>query len=278
MSSNTLLIANDAGGANSLLSVIEKRKKYKAYATGPSKKILLNIKNISFVNEFELLDFSEILIATSQHDKKWLEVLVSCAEKKLNYWIVMDHWTNYASRFYYYGEKINPSKLITLDPFATEIAQKEFPNAKVWQRRNLNLEQQILTVAKKRKSNPQKNYLFIGEYTDHFIAENGLYYEQLLFEKLCKYLIKNEPSANLVVRPHPSERVDKYNFCKSIFPFEVSRGSLEDDLSHALLVLGHDSHALFVAHECKVDCKRLKLINYDMNCMLPINLPSMIIG
>ena len=278
MTTKSLLVANDAGGANSLLSLLRDKKNYKAYATGPSEKILSQIQNVTLINDFELLDYSEILIATSWYDKKWLEVVISCMNKKLKHVIVMDHWVNYSKRFNYFGKKIHPNTLITLDSFATEIAKTEFPNSKIVQRKNSNLEKLKLIIENKRKITSQTNILYIGEYTDYFITDCGMYYEQKLFESLCKYFCQNEPTVNLVLRPHPSESTDKYNFCKSIIPFYISDRSLEDDLAEASIVLGHDSHALFVAYECKIDCKRVRLSAYDMNYSLPINLPSLVLG
>lgn len=277
MTIRSLLVANDAGGANALLSLLEDEQNYQAYATGPSAKVLSNIKNVTLVDDFELLDFSEIYIATSWSDKKWLELVIVCMNRQIKHFVVMDHWVNFEERFYYLNEKINPRDLITLDSFATEIAKNVFPNSNISQRKNLNLERVKLAVENKRKIILQTNVLFIGEYTDYFIADCGMYYEQKLFERLCKYIFQNDPSVNLVLRPHPSEETDKYNFCKSILPFQISECSLEDDLAKASLVLGHDSHALFVAYECKLDCKRVRLSAYEMNYSLPIHLPSLLL-
>ena len=275
MKFNSLLVAHDAGGANALQSIICSKSYYHAYATGPSKKILSHLPNVSIVNDFELIEYGEIIIATSWRNKKWLKVLCTCLENDLNHFVIMDHWSNYVERFYYNKKMIVPEHLITLDKYATEITQKEFPSAKVTERINVHLERQKQIIAEKRKSIPQTNLLFIGEYTDIFIPEEGIFYEQKLFASLCKHLAQGHSDLNLCLRPHPSENKNKYNSSKALFPFTISERSLEDDFASAELVVGHDSHALYLAVECGIRCKRAKFKQYPMDYTLPISLPDL---
>lgn len=277
MNTKPLLVANDAGGANALISILKEEETYKAYATGPSVKILSKLQNVSLISEFELSEFSEIYIATSLHEKNWLRIVQTCNQRKINYYVVMDHWANFSERFIFLGRKIKPQNLITLDIHATMLAKKEFPDSNILQKQNLYLERLKLDVEIKRRNTSQNTYLYIGEYTDYFIADCGIYYEQKLFESLCKFFSRTTPFVNLVLRPHPSEKIDKYNYCQSLFPFKVSESTLVEDLAKASIVFGHDSHALFVAHECGIACQRVRLSRYSMDYFLPINLPSLLI-
>ena len=277
MTFDHLLVAHDAGGANALLSLICNKINYHALASGPAAKILSKLGNIELIEEYNLFEYDMILLATG-FEKTWLDILSQCNEHNLNYSVVLDHWSNYQRRFELNGVLVMPNHITTLDSYATGLIGKVFPNAKVVQKKNIHLEKQKRYVWAKRKRVLKSNILFIGEYTNYFLTKFGKYYEQVLFEQFCEYMINMKENSRLVLRLHPSEERGKYSSLNTNYHYEISNNSLEDDLAAAHLVVGHDSHALFLAHEIGIPCERLCLSNHYVYYQLPIDLPVLFLA
>ena len=143
-----LLVANDAGGANAVRSIISEGERIDGYLTGPAKTILGRDLNISIVSNVNLKLYEEVLFGTSWHDKIWLHILRDCINKKIKHRVVLDHWVNYQERFFLDKRLIIPKHIVVLDVDAQALAISIFQNSKI-EIQNLKFNVQIFDKKKK---------------------------------------------------------------------------------------------------------------------------------
>jgi len=265
-----LLVANDAGGANAVRSIITEGERIDGYLTGPAKTILGSDLNISIVSNVNLKLYEEVLFGTSWHDKIWLHILRDCINKKIKHRVVLDHWVNYQERFFLDKLLIIPKHIVVLDVDAQALAISIFQNSKIELVANQYLLQMKSNVKRLRKKNCSENLLFISEYTDIYLHSEKMWYEQKLFEKTCKYYLAS--GFKVVLRCHPGEAPDKYKQFEDKYDFVYSDEPLEFDLAAAGLVVGHDSYALYLATICGIPCKRVQIKDFKFELSVPGNL------
>lgn len=257
------VISHDAGGAEVLSSWIQVQKfKCLTILGGPAidifeKKGIPNTKH-NLVDAIKKSDY----VITSTSWQSDLEKEAIFLSKKIGKYIIslIDHWVNYKERFNLNGIINLPNEIWVTDDYALKIAKSEFFNIKIKKIENYYLKnieaiiKEKIIIKKNSKSNLRA--LFIGEnISDHALKQN---HDKNSFgyteQKALKYLIDNFKKLKydidvLKIRPHPSDKKDKYNwvlkyeFVKSI----CNREELIDDICNFDIIFGCESMALVIA-------------------------------
>lgn len=250
-----LVFANDAGDCAHICSIILKEYNFfnwSVYAgsNSPASKYLK--KNRVLCNEFnspndvnqilkrECPDF--VLYGTGYREINYSEILNDKAnEYDIKSIGVIDHWSNYEKRF---PNGTLPDAILTFDDIAYQLARKLFNKTKVFQIKNYyigNLHKEFIN-----QKNLNKSYVtFISEPIENLDASSYEY--QLLISILAKF-------DDVIVRLHPSEKIDKYNEIisnyknKNIIIIDPFKESLSITLSKSKLTIGINSYALYISY------------------------------
>lgn len=160
---------------------------------------------------------------------------------------VLDHWVNYKARFER-GDSIQfPDELWVSDEWAMQIAREELPQIPVRQFDNLYLQAQVAQIS---VTPANGTVLYVLEPVRQNWGRNQEGEHQALnfalehIDSLCTNTVKE-----IVLRPHPSESLDKYSRYAALdsrVRIDASL-SLAQSISIAELVVGVESFALIVA-------------------------------
>ena len=133
---DSLVVSNDAGGAELICSYILNYSVPKYfYLTGPAIRIFKERLNISSNTE----DL-EVLISGSRHvitGTSWasdVEKIAISICKRLNkkVFTILDHWSDYLSRFKLHSCLLLPDVIIVVDTYAYERACIAFPTVRFY--------------------------------------------------------------------------------------------------------------------------------------------------
>ena len=191
---------------------------------------------------------------------------------------VLDHWSNYCERFRREGVEVLPDALWVADEEAAALATAAFPNVPVVQLPNHWLESLSSAVQDFRSSNegipqprrPASRLLYLLEPIRAAWSQsskNAL--EAGEFQSL-RYWLQQLPRLSdegwvvpfseleaLVLRPHPSEPIDKYDSfiaeASSYWPIKLDSSlGLAESLAWADAAFGCETQALVAAMECNI--------------------------
>ena len=173
----------------------------------------------------------------------------------------LDHWVNYKERFEDADNiLILPDEIWVGDEQAQRIAETEFPNIPVKLQINPYFEDLRRDLAEVKTNKSPTNKVSIL-YVCEPIAEHAYlkYGNELHWgyteEDALKYFLEHIDSLHLniehiTIRPHPSEKLDKYQWVESLEPSLIKFGgadSLIYEIAEADLVVGCHSMAMVVA-------------------------------
>ena len=209
---NILVFTNDAGDCAHICSIILKEYNFFnwiVYAGSNSPALKYLKKNRVLCNEFnspnhviqilkkECPDF--VLYGTGSEVINLSGILNDKAnEYNIKSIGLIDHWSKYEKRF---PNGTLPDALLTFDDIACQLARKLFNKTKVFQIKNYyigNLHKEFINQKKLNKS----YVTYISEPKENLDASSYEY--QLLINILAKF-------DDVIVRLHPSEKIDKYN-------------------------------------------------------------------
>tara|TARA_Y100001968_G_C19442894_1_gene763573 strand:+ start:2865 stop:3782 length:918 start_codon:yes stop_codon:yes gene_type:complete len=265
------IVAHDAGGSEVLSHWVSQnidQANFKYLLDGPAINIFKkNLKREFFLNQKNIEPFIEecdsFICATSWKSDLEKKIIKEAAKKKKRVASVLDHWINYRERFLLNGDIYLPNEIWVCDKYALDIASRSFPDMKLKLIKNPYLEslkKRIKSV--KRKSNKIKNrrVLYVCEpIAEHsqiqYGDQNFLGYDE---NSAIRYFFENINLLNIdfdkiLIRPHPSESVDKYKWVKGEFRnFDISieaESELLEEIVNSEIVVGCESMAMVVALE-----------------------------
>lgn len=164
---------------------------------------------------------------------------------------LLDHWVNYPQRFARGNRVQLPDELWVCDPYAAQIAQRDFPTTKIMRIPDCYLEAQCALLAPVDTLAPA-HVLFLCEpsLSDWGRDRAGEFQALDYFiDKLPRTGIPD--NAAILVRPHPSEPAGKYDgwIAAQTRPrIRLDTGAdLSAAMSHARWVIGCQSYAMTVA-------------------------------
>ena len=166
---------------------------------------------------------------------------------------LVEHWTNYKSRFNLKNDYILPDKIWVFDKFAKEKMIKTFAT-KVVLKKNFYIEDIKKKINKIKKNTNISHILYVSEPVSEFLKKKIKNYKFLkeyksfkYFYNNLKYLTKKKYIINF--RLHPTEKINKYKWLKTIDnKIKISKNSsLMQDIIKADIVIGRQTMALVVA-------------------------------
>ncbi|MDK4736457.1 hypothetical protein [Rhizobium sp. CNPSo 3490] len=172
----------------------------------------------------------------------------------------LDHWVNYRQRFEENGKLILPDEIRVGDIDALRIAKATFPDHPIELEDNpylLDLRDQIATAAAPQQSQAGSGaILYVCEpIADHAEQAYGdaRYFGYTEHDALRFFLdnasLLDNHGRHILIRPHPSEKAEKYAWAKEATQRPISfggDGTLLEETLGADIVVGCESMALIV--------------------------------
>lgn len=259
------IVSHDAGAAEIISSYVQKHQLDCLYSlAGPALKIferkMGRIESLPLEDAITRSDW--LLCGTSwQSDLDWRARKIARAIEKPSV-TFFDHWGNYKRRFIWHGEECISDKLWVADFYAEELARREFPNLVIENKGNPYLDSIAELAAVKDRSTcgkTSKQILIVSDnISEAALREHGdkLYYGYTEFDVIAlilDHLSKSFEchSTEIVLRPHPSETVEKYDYLRENargFSIIVRKDAdLLDEILDSAIVIGCETMALVVA-------------------------------
>lgn len=256
------VVSHDAGGAEILSSwLLRCGEPYCLVLEGPAKAIfqrkLGTSQTLGLQEAIKQCDW--VLSGTSWQSN--LERLAIVQAKAAGKKVVsfLDHWVNYKERFQEQGESVYPDEIWVGDVEAEKIAHTNFPGRTVILKPNPYFEDLRLAFDKVKSVSVNAGecaVLYICEpIREHALLQHGderyLGYTEI---DALHYFFKNVavlgcPVCKIIVRPHPSEKKDAYDWVKqaSLLNVEIGGGkTLLEEMAEVDMVVGCESMAMVV--------------------------------
>lgn len=260
------VVAHDAGGAELLAHYVRKNGMNDvAFALeGPAHSIFQRVLGpVQTVDLDAALQSSDWLLTGSswQSELEWRALGAARSLRKRSV-TFLDHWVNYEDRFVRGGEVHLPDAIWVADHHAQAVAKSAFPGMPIENVGNPYLESIAARVATQNSTNPsgraQRVLIVMEPVSEHALMRYGdaSFFGYSEFDALALMLARlpqfldGEPPEHIVVRPHPSEQLEKYEYVTKqvALPLKVRRsGELLDEILDCSVVIGCESMALVVA-------------------------------
>jgi hypothetical protein len=244
------IVAHDAGGAEILASYVQQENLDCLFVLGgPAEQIFRHrigpLQTVSLRTAVKECEW--MLTGTGwQTDLEWQAIRESQSAGKHTI-TFLDHWVNYKSRFIRNGVESLPDEIWVGDQHAFSLARNTFPNISIRLIENPYFkyflkEFEIVSAVSRRSRGNKLNVLFVCEnYEGKFHKEHPI-----------RFLMSNLDSFGadidqIVIRPHPSETVDKYVWVRQEFGCTVSLSSgqpLLNEIVESDIVAGCSSMAM----------------------------------
>jgi hypothetical protein len=255
-----LLVSHNAGGAAVLAAWAAQQSGHYYFdclLSGPAVTIFCQrLCHAQFIAQHavQLRQYDCIITSTSSDETGWETRWIARARQQgVKSISVLDHWTNYLSRFLLRNEYVFPDELWVCDAYALAMAQcyqqelNTYPHAV--QIPNYYLQDSVAYIhARRRADAVEGNILFVSE-----PSNNALYSAQEAFEAFLAYLASLDiNNKNVRLRLHPREQLDDYAAVCERWRVQISielspNSRLEDDLCWAYWVVGCQTMAMVVA-------------------------------
>jgi hypothetical protein len=257
------VISHDSGGAEIISSYVRQQVLSCMFVlSGPAIKIFerkLGSVEVSAL-EHAIQQSSFVICGSSwQSDVELTAIKLARSQGKRSI-VFLDHWVNYEERFTREGETILPDEIWVGDSIAYEIAKKIFNHLPVILINNpylLDLYRELSQMKTSRTtSNGSISVLYVCEpislhafkrYANAsywgYVEEDALHYFLSNISVLKKSIEK------IVIRPHPSENVEKYNWAITEYQLPIELGgsrSLLEEITNSDVVVGCESMAMVV--------------------------------
>ena len=258
------IISHDAGGAELLSSYLQKNNLDVLYVLeGPARKIFeRKLGNIELSSlEDAIHKSTSILCGTSwQSDIEFNAIKLARTLGKRSV-AFLDHWVNYRERFVRGRETVIPDEIWVGDVMAETMAKDIFPNVQVTLVDNPYIQdiiEELATIQTHRLSTSATvSVLYVCEPLSALALKQhgdthfwGYVEDEALRYFLLNLSVLGKPIERILIRPHPSERAEKYNWAQQEFdlPIEtVGSGTLLEEIVDSDIVAGCESMAMVVA-------------------------------
>jgi len=228
---------------------------------GPAVNIFNGkIHKIEILSLDDLINKSDwLLCGTSwQSDLEWKAIQRA---KKANKKVIsfIDHWVNYRERFIRNNEECLPDEIWVGDHYAEKIAKDNFLNVKIKLIENpylLDIKEQLLRLGNSRVES--NSFLYVCEpIREHAYFQHGdERYWGYTEEEALRYFLTNINEISkvkrlVVIRPHPSEDFNKYDWVFDEFNHKGikidNKKTLLEQILESDIVVGCESMAMVVA-------------------------------
>jgi hypothetical protein len=276
------IVSHDAGGAEILSSwILRQEEPFCLSLDGPAKIIfkrkLGDITNLSL--EDAVLKSDWVLCGTSWQSDLERRAIRLAKENQKKVVAFLDHWINYPERFQNGETSLLPDEIWTGDEEAKTRAEGIFNGTPVVLQVNPYFEDMRLAFAKMplRRSSDGENIsiLYVCEpIGEHALMQHGdeKYWGYTEHEALNYFLdnvnIFNGRVIEIKIRPHPSERKDKYDWAASSMVTIGNSKPLLDEIAAADIIIGGESMAMvigLIAGKRIISC----IPPGGINCRLP---------
>jgi hypothetical protein len=253
------VVANDAGGSHILFSLLRYQgHNFLGHCTlhpvvkGPAAMIWP--KYFPTIHSYDHLDsvnakLDRVITGTGWTSSVEHEARLWASKRNIKTVAVLDHWVNYASRFFRDEVMLLPDEIWVVDEWAEKIANENFRNVVIRRFENSYLINQVAKI-QKPPSNGTLLYVLEPVRTDWGRGREGEF-QALEYTLKNSRLLYSAPICRILLRPHPSDPRDKYD---DYLEFD-SRIELDfsDDICDAInqadVVVGAESFALALALE-----------------------------
>lgn len=230
------VVAHDAGGAELISSYVRQQGLECLFTlSGPARSVVTRkLGAIEEVGLEELVDRCDQLLCGTSFlaDVEWRALgLARVAGKRTV--TFLDHWVNYRQRFERHGVWQFPDEVWVGDEIGLAIAKRELPEVTMRLVDNpffVDVRCALATIARTPATTVGLRLLYVSEP----LREDGLalygderYWGYTEEEAVTHFLSQAEvfgPVAKIVVRPHPQESADKYEWVKKRFAFPIETG------------------------------------------------------
>ena len=256
------IICHDAGGAEIVSSyILQKNIMAKYCLEGPAIKIFErkfgSIENNSLSDVVNDADW--ILCGTSwKSDLEW-NIIKEAKKQQKKTIVFLDHWVNYRERFIRNNEECLPDEIWVGDHYAEKIAKDTFSNLKIKLIENpylLDIKKQLLKLGKNRVES--NSVLYVCEpIREHAYFQYGdEHYWGYTEEEALRYFLTSidnifKAKGLIVIRPHPSENFNKYDWVFDEFNHKDikidNKKTLLEQILGSDIVAGCESMAMVVA-------------------------------
>ncbi|MBU1012542.1 MAG: hypothetical protein KKG99_06020 [Bacteroidetes bacterium] len=259
---NIAIVSHDAGGAEILSSwASHQNKNYCLVLEGPAIEIFRKKLDcqINLPLELAIQQSDWVLCGTSWQSDLESRAIRLCKSSGKRVIAFLDHWVNYRERFLNNGELILPDEIWVGDEIAERIARNIFPSAHLVRLSNPYFEDIVLEIKKAKpliNSLHQKSILYVCEpIRAHALLQHGdERYWGYTEEEALNFFLKNRglleyPVHKITIRPHPSEKRDKYDWTRDYSDLiVVSDGNqtLIEEISEADIIVGCESMAMVI--------------------------------
>ena len=258
------VISHDAGGAEILSSYVRQSGLNCLYALeGPARKIFENKLGSIEVHPLEeaIRQSSSILCGTSwQSDIEFnaIKFARSLGKRSIAF---LDHWVNYRDRFIRSDQTFLPDEIWVGDAMAESMAKEIFPSLPITLVNNpyvQDIRQELNAIKTYRLSFPDSiSILYVCEpVSEHALMRHGnMHSWGYVEEEALRYFLSNssalgKPIERIMIRPHPSERAEKYSWAQREFELPIEVGgarTLLEEIADIDFVVGCESMAMVVA-------------------------------
>jgi len=257
------VVSHDAGAAEIISSLIRQQSFECQYVlAGPALKIFQ--RKLGPVDSQLLQDAIHstdwFLCGTSwQSDLEWQAIAMAREAGKKSV-AFLDHWVNYQERFVRGGEMHLPDEIWVGDELAENMARNVFPGLVIRLVENPyfdDLKRELAELTKHQDFDPGSlKVLYVCEpLREHALREYGNerhwgYTE----EEALRYFLTNldtlgAPVGCIVIRPHPSEAVGKYDWVNEEYDLPIISGgamTLFEEVAACDVVVGCESMAMVI--------------------------------
>ena len=268
--SSVLIVSHDAGAANILWHLLDHLPDtLTILAEGPALEILKRHSRLAEVPRTTRgAGFAVDLVITGTSESNDLEVVTigNARAAGVPSVAVLDHWTNFGSRFSRGGQERLPDEIWVVDEYAHQLAEDSFPATPVVKIPNfyildtVNQVQQLrsATTAGRSKAEPSRTRILYasepaGPYARN-LCENPAFVGYSEFDAVSYFLNHVDdffPNlSSITLRTHPSEPRDKYASTLQAFhsiSVSLSTSELAADLAAHDVVVGTHSNVLAIA-------------------------------
>jgi len=257
------LVSHDAGGSEVVSSYVRQHGLECRYAlSGPALRIFeRKLGTIALLSPEEAITQCDwLLCGTSwQSDMEWRAIGLAraCGKRSVAF---LDHWADYQERFVRKGTVHLPDEIWVGDSIALDIARSTFPNISVSLVPNpylIDLKAELAVIPRRPRQNDiGLDVLYVCEPTgEHALRAYGDerywgYTEQdALRYFLSNLRVLNAPVNRIVIRLHPAEAPNKYQWVRQEFDLPIAFGQkrlLLEEIMECDVVVGCASMAMVV--------------------------------
>lgn len=256
------VVSHDAGGAEVVSSYVKRNSLECLFAIkGPAIKIFSSkLGNIHISNMEDAVEKSEwVLTGTGWQTHVEVDAIQLARKKGKKVISFIDHWINYKERFEKDGMLFLPDEIWVGDVFAQKMASTVFPDTKIVLVNNPyfeDIQNELINLKKESRDNNTISILFVSEPLSELASQkfgNPRHYGYTEVDALRYFLnnihILGKENIRVVIRPHPAEAKDKYQFALDEYNFPIEIGgtqSLLSEISACDLVVGCQSMAMVI--------------------------------